>query len=378
MIYGSAEIMGVPWETIIKVYRTQLGTRSESTLAEYGQKFISYLVQNHNLFPDSEREAYVIRSSVAILSDLYDHCKYLPKPKSGSLDTIIRQEVENKYLAALIRHCGELKNLPQSFKSEIVAKFGGTIEAIITDKFKNALALSAQTIAAIKGYCVECLSREFFVEYSGVVIAGFGDDDLFPNLVEYEIEGMAVADFLKHRKKGDTKIAFDMNVSINAFAQKEMVESFMTGVHPFVKETLNAYLKSALAKYEKAVLSNVRGKKKAAFKDKLEKATEAFISEWATQLSEHQRQRHIQPVIYAVEMLPKDELAAMAESLVNLTVLKRRMSTDRETVGGPIDVAVISKGDGFIWIKRKHYFTKDLNPRYLMQRSNTAAHPVLP
>jgi len=32
-----------------------------------------------------------------------------------------------------------------------------------------------------------------------------------------------------------------------------------------------------------------------------------------------------------------------------------------ETVGGPIDVAVISKGDGFVWIKRKHYFRPELN-----------------
>ena len=38
---------------------------------------------------------------------------------------------------------------------------------------------------------------------------------------------------------------------------------------------------------------------------------------------------------------------------------------DSETVGGPIDVAVISKGDGFIWIKRKHYFDPKLNPHFM-------------
>ncbi|MEA1869822.1 MAG: hypothetical protein U9N09_06735 [Euryarchaeota archaeon] len=37
---------------------------------------------------------------------------------------------------------------------------------------------------------------------------------------------------------------------------------------------------------------------------------------------------------------------------------------DAETVAGPIDVAVISKGDGFIWIKRKHYFERELNPQF--------------
>lgn len=54
----------------------------------------------------------------------------------------------------------------------------------------------------------------------------------------------------------------------------------------------------------------------------------------------------------------------MAESLVNLTSFKRKISLDAETVGGPIDVAVISKGDGFIWIKRKHYFKPELNPGF--------------
>ena len=64
-------------------------------------------------------------------------------------------------------------------------------------------------------------------------------------------------------------------------------------------------------------------------------------------------------------MLPKDELANMAETLVNLTSFKRRVSMSAETVGGPVDVAVISKGDGFVWIKRKHYFTKDFNPSFV-------------
>ena len=63
-------------------------------------------------------------------------------------------------------------------------------------------------------------------------------------------------------------------------------------------------------------------------------------------------------------ILPKDELAAMAESLVNLTSFKRKVSMEVESVGGPIDVAVISKGDGFIWIKRKHYFEPELNQQF--------------
>ena len=77
------------------------------------------------------------------------------------------------------------------------------------------------------------------------------------------------------------------------------------------------------------------------------------------------QEEYTNPVMQMVASLPKDELAAMAEALVNLTRFKRRISAQQETVGGPIDVAVITKGDGFVWTRRKHYFASELNPRYI-------------
>jgi hypothetical protein len=63
--------------------------------------------------------------------------------------------------------------------------------------------------------------------------------------------------------------------------------------------------------------------------------------------------------------LDKSDLASMAESIVAITALKRKVSLGVETVGGPIDVAIISKHDGFIWIKRKYYFDASLNRSFM-------------
>lgn len=54
----------------------------------------------------------------------------------------------------------------------------------------------------------------------------------------------------------------------------------------------------------------------------------------------------------------------MGESLIHITSLKRKISSDIESVGGDIDVAIISKGDGFIWKRKKQYFESDLNPQF--------------
>ena len=75
-------------------------------------------------------------------------------------------------------------------------------------------------------------------------------------------------------------------------------------------------------------------------------------------------QENANTITSAVVNLSIPDLAQMAKNLVEMTSFKRRVSLDVETVGGPIDVAVISKGDGFIWIERKHYFKREFNEHF--------------
>ena len=48
-----------------------------------------------------------------------------------------------------------------------------------------------------------------------------------------------------------------------------------------------------------------------------------------------------------------------------MTAFRRKMAFGSlESVGGPVDVAVISKGDGLVWVKRKHYFPQEKNAHF--------------
>ena len=71
------------------------------------------------------------------------------------------------------------------------------------------------------------------------------------------------------------------------------------------------------------------------------------------ELISYSEREYFGPVVKMLQYLPKVELAEMAESLVNLTALRRKVSNEAETVGGPIDVAIVSKADGFKWVKKK-------------------------
>ena len=117
------------------------------------------------------------------------------------------------------------------------------------------------------------------------------------------------------------------------------------------------------------VIDHIDGEVKQKILDKFETTAEKR-KEVIERLLKQIESEHSEGVVEIVANLPKDELAMFAETLVNMTSFKRRISRDAETVGGPIDVAVISKKDGFVWIRRKHYFDPSLNPHFLHELLN--------
>ena len=165
-------------------------------------------------------------------------------------------------------------------------------------------------------------------------------------------------------------VTFKVPSCVLAFAQTEMIRLFMNGIDSDYKTNIlrfvNHVLEDGYPTLVGRALEKVIGKTRANKVMRVLKAIgERMTRSFLAGMQDYESKQHSSPIVEIVEYLPKEELAALAESLVNLTSLKRHVTRGAETVGGPIDVAVISRGDGFIWIKRKHYFNKELNPYFL-------------
>ncbi len=81
------------------------------------------------------------------------------------------------------------------------------------------------------------------------------------------------------------------------------------------------------------------------------------------------RREHAYPLRRVLGVLPVDEMAGLAETLIDLQSLKEKVTKPSETVGRPVDVAVITKSEGLVWIKRKHFFDVGINSRYLQRQA---------
>lgn len=136
-----------------------------------------------------------------------------------------------------------------------------------------------------------------------------------------------------------------------------MPERFILGI--------DRQFEGALEKIADSIVSDVLGQCKDAFDtDQADLVRVAAARQFKDGLDRLKRNSE-QTLKTVVNHMSKKELGEVAFSLVELTSRKRRYSTDMETVGGPIDVAILTRNEGFVWVRRKHYFDADLNPQYV-------------
>lgn len=67
-----------------------------------------------------------------------------------------------------------------------------------------------------------------------------------------------------------------------------------------------------------------------------------------------------QPIIH--DGMPIAEVVDLAEFLVDTTIKYVRFTPGHPVVGGPIEVAAITRHEGFKWARRKHHYSSSLNP----------------
>ena len=361
MVYGNAEFMGVPWATLINMYRGSATKNQNRTTREYVKNFLKFIKGTKICNPDAEINNAIQMADSALYSvkmDVNASLRNRARDKGKPLTSRERKDIFESVIDRILQIIDEtppfrtidFKQLDATFK-EVLPKANAVIDMMLDDHAINKGDRSrfSDVLRRISRGSIErqIMSRG----HSGVVIAGFGEQEIFPTLVETKIDGF-VAGALRAKSgvfhdigRGGTRAV------VVPFAQQEMVNRFMEGVDPAVHEYL-ASLEDLVYRFSSTAL-NTRYELTDMQEDALKQAAKKDVGEYLKGLRTFLRDEFWGPIVRVVAHLPQEDLATMAESLVSLTSLKRHVSSEEETVGGPVDVAVVSKGDGFIWVKRK-------------------------
>ena len=351
MVYNNAEFMGIPWETLIKMYRRALGTESRPTVEAYVDDFLGFIASEPFTTPEQE-SANLLHIA---------HGLFVEVERSVRKGASIRAAVRD--FRSMFQAIGRSASMTRSSLKGLLSGWEAELDELIDEVFGDP-APTAQAKQSLRRLVGELIVSEAVTpNHSGIVLAGFGEDEFFPTLIAVKVDGV-VGGTLRQEQRLHVDIARGANHGmVVPFAQGEMVTRFMEGIDPMYQE----YLGSTMAEASKQVVMEVLKAfdvNAADLETTVSQAVHEQTSHYLQETAEFRHREFVTPIMEIVEHLPKEELADMGEALVNLTALKRRVSTDEETVGGPVDVAVISKGDGFVWIRRNDYFDAALNRNY--------------
>lgn len=376
MLYNSANFMQTPWEILIKVYREQLGKRTFPKLEDYQTDFLKFL-RNKHYFTDSGGQKQACFEFCHNVFAIIKQQAFQPIQPQLPLN---QEQIAAKISAQIQLIYQQLTSVQQPTCEEFATYtrpqfdtfFNDILDITIKQNFEDLnIILNESDRSLVKSIVFEILkSTNFLNNFTGLIFIGYGVLEIFPSLIPLQIS-FVIGNRLRYFVDENTKIniSHQSGSAIRPFAQTDVINTILTGVDPSLSDLYTNNFKDFLNGYNNFLLQQIGESNPLLVQQIRGIDVQNIVNQYAQKNEDIKRIKYIEPLMNAVGTLSKEDLAEMAESLIYLTYLKRRITFAEESVGGPVDVAIISKTDGFIWLKRKHYFKPELNHHFFSNYS---------
>ena len=355
LIYNNSSLMEIQLELILKQYRVKLGDKKFNTLGEYALDFLNFCVEFTKKYAGEKKEIDLINNQILEQCNFIFQVAKSMANKELAKNTIKTDEELMKFINLKIQEIVDKKKIEidndfmnDEYYNSIVLKLDTTnIINFLETQYNIKLQEDVKTKLINKlNELIRNKKNWNISNYTGIAITGYGEEEIFPGCIQIESIGIINNNIVKIKEK-KFYINFEQNSQIIPLAQTDVMNEFFVGVNDEIDKLYNR-------KINEKILTETNYE----IKEKIKELRESIEIEKKEIVNDRVRNIHT-----SLSFLPRDEMIYMAEGMINLTSFKRRLVLDyySETVGGPIDIAFISKGDGFIWIKRKKYFDKEMN-----------------
>jgi hypothetical protein len=376
MVYSSADLNRIPWEVILKRYRKELGATTFDALSLYADDLIDFInSRTPKLLPPVVREAGTTSAATdAVLYALAQVMAARPRLADAAADPATLQaewtsgfdDVKHSLDGVPVDPCLDPADL-ETLRGAVAAHLATQLLPFLNGSQEHSHLAGVVDCLALVHLGLQflfCRPQLVLSRYTGVVVSGYGVDDFMLGFVDVHVYG-----FVGSRIYWRTGLSIavnntDKSAFIEPFARKSMVETFTQGASPEVwRAVREAFVTHAEQVATKAAAASGVAINQVDIDAAIQTELNPFTHNWAVSVL----QSHLMPLNNVIGSLNVEELAELAETMVMLESLKEKVTSRTQGVGGPIDVAMITKSEGLVWIKRKHYFNPEINQRYLLR-----------
>jgi len=362
MFFGVADIMGHPWDRLIEHYQKKVKPKEFPHLGDYAASFSGMLDNLKEFFPTDRQKDEYKRLLASVFRYVFHLAQYLRETgdESSSDAAILEESIRRIWHDYQFREDGSpranLACFPQGFGDKVARDNVDVIRELINYGFAP-FDLSADSTQKLKDIAVFCVVKNLFLEdVTGLVFAGFGSEDRYPVVVTYLLSAI-VGGIVKRTEASVDRIDTEVRSKIRMFADSEVTHAFIRGIDYGLERRVYGAIRAML----QGVVDQVVGAFPGANATEREQVRTRMQGELVPQyldafrgmIGDYQQQAYINPVLRVLEIAARLELAETAKELVSLNVFKKRIMAQKQTVGGAIDVAVISRDAGFQWYTKQ-------------------------
>ena len=375
MIFSSSEFIGTPWDVIFKLYRDTRGKQSFNKLEEYAKNFVDFLsAENYFSSVKSQRDYfntelsnfyYTIRDEV--LNEYQSKMESLKEDEASEIDSdeMLHAILEDQLKTALELYSGkEINPEFEDYTIENLRSYGNGSFKELLEIFEED-DMPTDMLQQWEECFLAYIRSNHYYRGSGIVFVGYGSKDIYPSLLPIYISG-AFDHRLRYHFDFDSaeSVTTDDRAFICPFAQTDVMMTLMKGIAPELFDVVDNQLVESMHKVKDDIVEKLtKANVSQDIIDTIVESTQDKIQEeFQEKVLDYIQEEYIDGIIDAVDSFSIDDMANMGESLISVTNLQRHISSSDESVGGPIDVAVVTRSEGFIWIKHKDWFRQDLNP----------------
>lgn len=365
MIYSNAEIMGLPWKTVINAYKSQSKNKPHTSVEDYAIDFFNFLDGNKSLFPEKlQREQYVLMLTSLISAIEYRAQQlrsFLAANGHGEVpdqDALIAMSIGQIYDRVILDDYDDprekLPCFPEDFDETIKKLYGDVIQNLCGD-FVSKYTLDERSLSKFQELPYLMVTNSYFPEawpYTGIVFAGYGQGQIQPQVCSYEVSNV-IGNITKRGDHIFAQLSNEMPVIIQPFAQDRMIRTLLYGIDPYLESLIISKTFELVPRLMDQIVGNIPDLSDEQLESFIESLQEEdfgeAVSDFFGSIFNHQAMHHMIPIYSAIQALPEQDLARTAEALVNLNSFQQQVSLEVETVGGAIDTAVLTPTEGFVW-----------------------------
>ncbi len=366
MFFQNVDFMDVPWEVIFKLYYDKHGDREFDSIMEYAEDFYQFLRdekffcssdQQKDYF-DGELATYYNNVKAAAKDNMEKEIDAMDDDDSFNEEDLLRQHLKDCIAGvdALAKDAGINPGLEKISEKEIRAYGKDSLETL-QERIEEDGLPKDMFDDWVEGFTNYIRSR-FYYNGTGIVFVGYGRNDIFPTLLPTYVSG-AFNNRLRYYLDTDGMNAIGENctASITPFAQSDVMFTLMKGIAPNFYEKVTDLNVRSLSEERKKIAALLKDESvdENVIKKVMDIDTTDIEKKHSESMDEYMQEEYIDGIVNAVESFNVEDMANMAENLVSITSLQCHFSSSDETVGGPIDVAVITRSEGFVWVRHKDF-----------------------